>query len=186
MRRWVWPLVAYLVAAAVTTWPLVLHPSALLGAQIGPGDPYLNLWILGWDMQTMLSTPRALVTGAIFNAHIFYPAAGTLAYSDHLLLQAVVLLPIYALTHDAVLCYNVLLGASLVASGLAMHALARELAGNPLDSRRSLGAGEPGAYVAGLAWGFGSYHFSHLIHLQLQSLYFLPSIAVPSDPLFTL
>ena len=33
---------------------------------------------------------------------------------------------------------------------------------------------EPGTYLAGLAWGFGSYHFAHLIHLQLQSLYFLP------------
>src|SRR5258707_10633605 len=141
MRRWVWPLVAYLVAAAVTTWPLVLHPVSRLGAQIGDGDPYLNLWILGWDMQTMLSTPRALVTGAIFNANIFHPAAGTLAYSDHLLLQAVLLLPIYPLTHDAVLCYNVLLGASLVASAPAMHALARELAGSLLDPLRPFGAG---------------------------------------------
>src|ERR1051326_8218603 len=148
---WVRPFLAYLVAAVVTTWPLVLHPVSRLGAQIGAGDPYLNLWILGWDMQTMLSTPRAVVTGAIFNANIFHPAAGTLAYSDHLLLQAFVLLPIYALTHDAVLCYNVLLAASLVASALAMHALARELT-----------ASEPGAYVAGLAWGFSSYHFSHL------------------------
>src|SRR5258706_11651121 len=106
-------------------------------------------------MQTMLSTPRALVTGAIFNANIFHPAAGTLAYSDHLLLQALVLLPLYAVTHDVVLCYNVLLGASLVASALAMHVFARDVIGSEL-----------GAYLAGLAWGFGSYHFSHLIHVQ--------------------
>ena len=163
MRAWTRPLVAYLVAAAVTTWPLILHPVSRLGAQIGAGDPYLNLWILGWDMQTMLSTPRALVTGAIFNANIFHPAVGTLAYSDHLLLQALVLLPIYAITHNAVLCYNVLLVASLVASALAMHAFVRDVVGS-----------ERGAFVAGLAWGFGSYHFSHLIHLQLQALYFLP------------
>jgi len=163
MRRWLLPLVVYLAAAAVTTWPLILHPSALLGAQVGPGDPYLNVWILGWDMQTLLSTPRALITGAIFNANIFYPAAGTLAYSDHLLLQAIVLLPVYALTHDVVLCYNVLLAASLIASAIAMHTFARDVVGD-----------ERAAYVAGLAWGFGSYHFSHLIHLQLQSMYFLP------------
>jgi hypothetical protein len=163
MRRWLLPLVVYLAAAAVTTWPLLLHPSAVLGAQIGPGDPYLNLWILGWDMQTLLSAPRALLTGAIFNANIFYPATGTLLYSDHLLLQAIVLLPIYAISHDAVLCYNVLLAGSLVATAIAMHAFARAVVG---DERSS--------YVAGLAWGFGSYHFSHLIHLQLQSLYFLP------------
>ena len=163
MRRWLWPLVAYLAAAAMTTWPLVIHPRALLGAPSGPGDPYLNLWILGWGMQTVLSNPASLFNGAVFNANIFYPATGTLAYSDHLLLQSVLLAPLYAVTHDVVLCYNVLLVASLVASALAMHLFVRAVIGT-----------EAGAYLAGLAWGFGSYHFGHLIHLQLQSLYFLP------------
>ncbi|PYR66982.1 MAG: hypothetical protein DMF88_14410 [Acidobacteria bacterium] len=161
--RWLRPLGVYLAAAVVTTWPLVLHPRSLLGATTGPGDPYLNLWILGWGMQTVLSDPAALVNGAVFNANIFYPARGTLAYSDHLLLQSVLLAPLYAITHDVVLCYNALLLASLVASALAMHLLVRSVVGT-----------EPGAYLAGLAWGFGSYRFAHLIHLQLQSLYFLP------------
>src|SRR6185503_13426836 len=111
------------------------------------------------DMQALLSNPAAVVNGAIFNANIFYPATGTLAYSDHLLLQSLVLAPLYAVTRDTVLCYNVLLLASLVASALAMHLLMRTVAGT-----------EAGAWVAGLAWGFGSYRFAHLIHLQLQSL----------------
>jgi hypothetical protein len=62
-----------------------------------------------------------------------------------------------------VLCYNVLLVASLVASAVAMHLFVRAVVRT-----------EIGAYLAGLAWGFGSYRFAHLIHLQLQSLYFLP------------
>ena len=157
------PYLTYLAAAVVTTWPLVLHPRSLLGATTGPGDPFLNLWILGWGMQTVLSNPAALFNGGVFSANIFYPASGTLAYSDHLLLQSVLLSPLYAITHDVVLCYNVLLLASLVASALAMHLLVRSIVGS-----------EAGAYLAGLAWGFGSYHFAHLIHLQLQSLYFLP------------
>jgi hypothetical protein len=163
VRRWLWPLLAYLAAAAVMTWPLVIHPRALLGAPSGPGDPYLNLWILGWGMQAVLSNPAGLFTGAVFNANIFHPAPGTLAYSDHLLLQSALLAPLYAVTHDVVLCYNVLLIASLVASALAMHLFVRNVI-----------CTESGAYLAGLAWGFGSYHFAHLIHLQLQSLYFLP------------
>jgi hypothetical protein len=163
VRRWLWPLLAYLTAAVVATWPLVLHPRALLGASSGAGDPYLNLWILGWGMQAILSNPGSVFTGAVFNANIFYPATGTLAYSDHLLLQSLLLAPLYAITHDVVLCYNVLLIASLVSSALAMHLLVR-----------SVICTESGAYLAGLAWGFGSYHFAHLIHLQLQSLYFLP------------
>jgi len=157
------PLLAYCAAAAVSTWPLVLHPRALLGATSGPGDPYLNLWILGWDMQTLLSNPASLINGAIFNANIFFPATSTLAYSDHLLLQSLLLAPFYAITGDVVLCYNVLLLASLVGSALAMHLFVR-------STVRS----QAGAYLAGFAWGFGSFHFGHLIHLQLQALYFLP------------
>src|SRR5947207_13806426 len=125
VRRWLWPLLAYLTAVVVATWPLVTHPRALLGAGSGPGDPYLNLWILGWGMQAVLSNPASLFSGSVFNANIFYPAAGTLAYSDHLLLQSIVLAPLYAVTRDVVLCYNVLLVASLLASALAMHLLVR-------------------------------------------------------------
>lgn len=163
MRRWLRPLFAYVAAAVVTTWPLVRHPASLLGAPSGAGDPFLNLWILGWDMQAVLTNPASILDGRVFNANIFHPAAGTLAYSDHLLLQGVLLAPLYAITHDVVFCYNVLLIASLVASALAMHLLVRSVVG-----------GESGAYLAGLAWGFGSYRFAHLIHIQLQSLYFLP------------
>src|ERR1044071_9295835 len=95
--RFLLPLLAYCAAAVVTTWPLALHPRALLGAPTGPGDPFLNLWILGWDMQTLLSKPASLFDGGIFNANIFYPATDTLAYSDHLLLQGLILAPLFAI-----------------------------------------------------------------------------------------
>jgi len=162
-RRFLLPLGTYVIAAIVTTWPLVVNVRTLLGATVGAGDPYLNLWILGWGMQASVSHPASLLTGGVFNANIFYPATGTLAYSDHLLLQSLLLAPLYAVTHDVVLCYNVLLLASLVASACAMHLLVRAVVGS-----------ESGAYLAGLGWGFGPYHFAHLIHLQLQALYFLP------------
>src|SRR5262245_56992702 len=161
--RWLRPLLAYLAAAVVTTWPLILGPASLLGAPSGPGDPFLNLWILGWNLQAFTTNPLSVVTGHVFDANIFHPAQGTLAYSDHLLLQSALLVPVYAVTHDVVVCYNVLLIGSLVASALAMHAFVRSVVGS-----------EGGAYLAGLAWGFGSYRFAHLIHLQLQSLYVLP------------
>ena len=157
------PLAAYTAAAVACTWPLAMEMSTTLGAPVGPGDPFLNLWILGWGMQTAWTDPTALLTGRVFDANIFHPTSGTLAYSDHLLLQAATLAPLYGVTKNVVLCYNVLLLASLVLSALAMHVFVREV-----TSSRG------GAYLAGLAWGFGSYRFAHLIHLQLQALYFLP------------
>jgi uncharacterized protein DUF3108 len=154
---------AYAVAAAIFTWPLVLRPFSVLASTEGPGDSYLNLWILGWDLQSIVHHPASIFSGRVFDANIFHPAASTLAYSDHLLLQALALLPIYLLFGNLTFCYNVLFFASLIACALAMHAYVRELVGE-----------SPAAWVAGLAWGLAPYHFSHLIHLQLQALYFLP------------
>src|ERR1041384_5241130 len=101
-------------------------------------------------MHAILSPPAALFAGHIFDANIFHPATGTLTYSDHLLLQSALAAPVYALTHNATLCYNLILLASLVGSALAMHAFIASVIGST-----------GGAYVAGIAWGFGSYRFAH-------------------------
>ncbi len=153
----------YLVAAVVLTWPLAIHLTSRLGAVEGAGDPYLNLWILGWGMKAWLSAPLSVLDGSVFNANIFHPSAGTLTYSDHLLLQSLAMSPLYAVTGNLALCYNVLLIASLALSGLAMHVLARSVTGS-----------ERAALIAGLAWACWPYRTAHLLHLQLQSLYFLP------------
>ncbi len=151
------------LAALVFTWPLAWHPFSRLAAPIGPGDPFLNYWILGWDLGTITRDPAALVTGRIFDANIFFPAAGTLAYSDHLILQALALTPLYILTGNLTLCYNALLFLSVAASAMSMYAFARVVTGS-----------RGGAALSALAWSVMPFHFAHLLHLQLQSLYFLP------------
>jgi uncharacterized protein DUF3108 len=153
----------YTAAAVVFSWPLVVSLRSHLGAPEGPGDPYLNLWILGWDLRTITTHPAWLFNGRIFDANIFHPATATLTYSDHLIPQALLVLPAYLVSGDPVLCYNVLLFGSFAASGIAMHALVR-----------TLGASFTAASIAGLAWAFWPYRVAHLIHLQLQALYFLP------------
>lgn len=153
----------YVSAAVLVTWPLAIALTSHLGALDGPGDPYLNLWILGWGMQAWVTDPLGVLSGRVFDANIFYPAAGALTFSDHFLLQALVLSPVYAVTRDAVLCYNLLLIGSMAASGVAMHALARGVTGST-----------PAAVVAGLAWAIWPYRSAHLGHIQLQALYFLP------------
>ncbi|HXE80131.1 MAG TPA: DUF3108 domain-containing protein [Vicinamibacterales bacterium] len=163
VRLWLLRLCGYTLAAAALTWPLLPQVASHLGAPYGPGDPYFQLWVLGWNLHALTTDPTALLNGRIFNANIFFPAPGTLAYSDHQLLQALAVLPAYWAAGDVAVCYNVLLLASFIASGLAMHVYARSVSGS-----------EAGAWVAGLAWSFFPYRFSHLIHIQLQALYFLP------------
>lgn len=154
---------AYVVAAVLLTWPLAARFTTHLGALEGEGDPFLNLWILGWGMQSWLGDPAAVLGGRVFNANIFHPTAGTLTFSDHLLLQSLIVSPVYALTGSLTVSYNALLLASLVLSGLAMHLLARLVTGS-----------DRAAYIAGLAWMCWPYRTAHLLHLQLQALYFLP------------
>lgn len=153
----------YLVAAVALTWPLATELTTHLGALEGAGDPYLNLWILGTGMKAWLAEPASVLSGRVFDANIFYPAPGALTFSDHLLLQSLVMAPLYAVTHNLALCYNVLLIASIASSGLAMHALVKGVT-----------ASTPAALVAGLAWACWPYRSAHFLHLQLQSLYFLP------------
>jgi hypothetical protein len=151
----------------LATWPLVLRLSTLLGAPIGEGDPYLNLWILGWDLRVLFDAPGALLSGRVFDAPIFHPARQTLAYSDHLLPQALLVSPVYAVTRDPVVSYNVLWMGSIWASALAMWWYLRQVTGH-----------RAAALIAGAAWAFSAYRMSHVVHLQLQGLYFLPLAAL--------
>ena len=153
----------YVVAAVTLTFPLAFSLTSSLGALQGPGDPYLNLWILGWGLRAWTTDPGSIFSGQVFNANIFFPSEGTLAYSDHFLLQAFALAPVYAITQNAVLCYNLLLIASIALSGLAMHVFTRAVTGS-----------EKGAYVAGLVWACWPYRTAHILHIQLQALYFMP------------
>ena len=105
-REWLVVTVTAVVAAVVLTWPLAVSPASRLAAPVGPGDPALNMWILGWDLGTITHQPLALLNGRIFDANIFHPAERTLAYSDHLILQALVLWPVYVATGNLVLCYK--------------------------------------------------------------------------------
>lgn len=163
MRRVAGVATVYLAASVLISWPLVTVLATRLGALEGPGDPYLNLWILGWGIQSWLRDPLGTLAGRAFDAPIFHPAPLTLSYSDHQLLQALVVTPVYAATGNLTLAYNVVLLLSLAASGMAMHVLAR-----------SVGGSTAAAFVAGIAWTCWPYRTAHLLHLQLQALYFLP------------
>ena len=162
---WIRAAGVYLVAALALTWPLAAQLTTHLGALEGAGDPYLNLWILGTGIKAWLADPLSVLSGRVFDANIFHPATGALTFSDHLLLQSLVMAPLYAVTNNLALCYNVLLVVSIAGSGLAMHALVKGVTGSV-----------PAAFIAGLAWACWPYRSAHFLHLQLQSLYFLPLV----------
>lgn len=163
IRRWVLAVSVYLAGAIGLTWPLATHLRTHLGAPEGPGDPFLNLWVMGWGLRAWVSDPIGTLTGRAFDAPIFHPAPLTLTYTDHQLLQSLVMVPVWLTTGSLPLVYNLTLLLALVASGLAMFALARLVSGSTAA-----------ALLAGLLWMAWPYRTAHLLHLQLQALYFMP------------
>jgi hypothetical protein len=156
---------ACLGLALLFTWPLATAPARSIPWDMG--DPVLNAWIQAWSAEHL----RRVLGGDLhafagyWHAPIFHPAPLALAYSEHLFAQAVQVLPIWALTRNAVLCYNVTLVATFVLSGLGAFLLARDLTG---DARAAL--------VAGVAFAFAPYRIAQLSHVQVLSAQWMPFV----------
>jgi hypothetical protein len=164
VTRSAWRAVAaYTAIALAATWPLVLG----LGRDVAwdLGDSLLNMWILAWDGEQILAILQGDFAriAAFFDANIFHPEPLTLAYSEHLLPQAIQILPVYAVTRNPILGYNLLFLSTFVLSGLGMYLLVRELTGRPAA-----------AFVAGLLFAFAPYRLPQSPHLQVLSSQWMP------------
>jgi hypothetical protein len=156
-------LAAYILLTVALTWPLARGLTRDLPADLG--DPLLNTWIMAHDAQQLahaLSGHPAALHG-YWSAGIFFPHPFALAYSEHLTPQALEILPIYVLSHNPILCYNVVFLSTFILSALGMFLLVRELTGNPAA-----------AFLAGLAFGFAPYRVPSLPHLQVLSSAWMP------------
>jgi len=129
------------------------------------GDSLLNAWILAWDADHLLRFAAGDFTAlrGFWNANIFHPEPLTLAYSEHLVAQAVQILPVYALTGNIILSYNLLFLSTFVLSGLGMYLFVREITG----SSRA-------AFAAGLIYAFAPYRLPQFAHLQVLSSQWMP------------
>ena len=155
----------YLGVALVFTWPLAAGLSRDIPWDLG--DSLLNAWILAWDADRLLRFLGGDVDAIrnFWNANIFYPEPLTLAYSEHLFAQAVQILPVYALTGNIILSYNLLFLSTFVLSGLGMFLFVREITGS---ARAGL--------VAGLIYAFAPYRVPQFSHLQVISSQWMPFV----------
>ena len=145
----------YLALTMVMTWPLARGLTHDIPGDFG--DPLFTSWVLSWDA-THLGR-------GWWSANIFAPQPLALAYSEHFLPQALQVLPIYAVTKNPILCYNLLFLSTFALAGLGMFLLGRELTG-------SVTAG----LVAGLAFAFAPYRIANIPHLQVLSSAWMPFV----------
>lgn len=153
----------YIAATIVMTVPYVNWHA--LSSAVYPGDARLMVWTLAWDDHAWLHHLPVL------RANMYFPDPAALTYTDPMFGIALFTLPIYAVTGNPILAYNLIFLATFVLNGLAMHALA-------FRATRS----HAGALVAGLIYAFSFYMMLHAHgHLSLIWAWLLPLSIVLLD-----
>jgi hypothetical protein len=153
---------SYVLITLVMTWPLAAGMTQDVPGDLG--DSLLNMWILGWGAEHL---PRLLTgqlsLGEFWNANVFHPEPLVLSLSEHLFGQVLQILPVYHLTGNLILCYNLLFLSSFVLSGLGMYLLVRDLTGNP-----------HAAFIAGVIYAFVPFRIAQVAHIQSVSSQWMP------------
>lgn len=156
-------LVFFTLLAAVHTWPLATDLAHL--TRHDNRDSILNEWIVGWVAHQLPRAPLHL-----FDGNIFHPERYTLAYSEPMVVQGVMAMPLRALGVPLVLTYNLLLLSGFALSAWAMAIVVRTWT-------RDWTAG----LVAGAIFAFNAHSLSRIPHLQAQHLEFLPFALLAFD-----
>lgn len=159
-----WPRLASLALFALLaiahTWPLASRPAYYSRAD--NGDYLLNAWALDWVARSVPTTPAKL-----FDANIFHPAKHTLAYSEPLILQGLLVTPAVRLGAPAVLTMNLAILAGLALSGWAFAWYGQAITGRWW----------PGL-IAGSMVAFNAHNLMRLAHVQALHLETVPLVFV--------
>jgi hypothetical protein len=142
-----------LLLAVAHTWPLALHPGR--SSLNDNADAQLNEWILAWVAHQLPRDPAH-----VFEANIFYPAHDALAFSEPLIVPALMGAPLTWLGASPVLVYNVVLIAGFTLTAFATCVLVQGWTG-------SIVAG----LVAGSLFAFNTHTLTRLAHVQAIHIY---------------
>lgn len=159
--------VLFAALAVLHTWPLATAPGTW--SRNDNSDAVLNAWALAWVAHQGVHDPAHL-----FDANIFYPERRTLAYSEHLIPEAVMVAPLSWSGVSPVAVHNVALWLGMVLTGWAMSWVIGRWTGNQIAG-----------ILAGAAAAFHAHTLTRLAHVQAQHVEFLPLALYALDRLLT-
>ena len=160
-------LATCIVLAVAHTWPMVTAPHRL--SRVDNGDYQLNAWAISWVAHQLITDPLHL-----FDANIFWPAGGTLAFSEAMIVQGVIAAPVRWLGGNPILAFNFAMFAGYVLTAFAFGLLARRWTGS-----------WAAAFVAASAAGFNAHLFTRMAHLQAMHVEFVALVLYGLDQVFT-
>jgi hypothetical protein len=154
-----------LLLAIVHTWPLATNPATL--SRTDNADAQLNAWILAWVAHQLPRAPAHL-----FDGNIFYPARDALAFSEPLIVPALMGAPLHWLGAPPVLVFNLVLLLGFALTAWAGYAVAYEWTGD-----RTAGM------LAGSMFAFNTHTLTRLAHVQGIHAWGLPLALLAADRL---
>jgi hypothetical protein len=143
-----------LLASSLLTVALT-YPIAFKAGHVGRvdnADGQLSIWNISWVARALVLDPLH-----VFDANIFYPHRGTLAYSESNLGAGVLAVPVYWATRNPYAAHNFVFLLAFVLSATGMYVLVRRLTGN-----------RSAAGVSAICFAFCPYVFAHTSHIQLE------------------
>jgi hypothetical protein len=145
----------FLALVGFYTWPLARDPGHLLPANV---DPRLFSWVMLTIFRNLVTDPALL-----FHGNAFYPMGSSLALAEPLLIPALMAGPLFAVTRNPVLAYNLTLICFWALSGWAMYVVAFQL------TRQRVAA-----FAAGLVFTFAPYRMDHYREFQMEMAFGIP------------
>src|SRR5437867_4990206 len=152
---------ALVAAGAVVLTVAMTYPLAFkLGhvARIDNGDGQFAVWNVAWVARTLVVDPLH-----VFDANIFYPHRGTLAYSESNVGAGLLALPAYWMTRNPYLAHNTVAVLSFVLSACGAYYLVRYLTSDRYA-----------ASISAICFAFCPYIFARTAEIQLMMTAGLP------------
>ena len=154
-----------LLLAVVHTWPLATSPGTL--SRNDNADAELNEWILAWVAHQLPRSPAHL-----FDGNIFYPERDTLAFSEPLIVPALMGAPLQWLGASPVFTFNIVLLLGFTLTAWAGYTVAFEWTGD-----RAAGM------LAGSMFAFNTHTMTRMPHIQGIHAWGLPLALLSADRL---
>jgi hypothetical protein len=158
-------LALFVILAIAHTWPLAAGPDRY--SRNDNMDTQLNEWTMAWVAHAVVHDPLHL-----FDANIFYPEKHTLAFSENLVVQGVMAMPLYWAGVSPVAAFNVILMLGMALTGWATWYVLNKWTG-------CFSAG----VVSGCLMAFNAMTLSRLVHIQAMHLEFFPLMLLAIDQL---
>lgn len=138
------------------TYPLAFEMGKV--GRVDTVDGQFSIWNVAWVARTLIVDPRH-----VFDANIFYPHRGTLAFSENNLGAGMLALPVYWATRNPYAAYNFVILLGFTLSAIATYYLVRY----HTDDRRA-------AALSAICFAFCPYAFAHAPQIQLELTAGLP------------